>query len=574
MREMAYCAKVINQYNGDSYADRSTNRYIDTGHYQIVTPEMQNGYNFAVWGGDTYVHNYDVEYVVQHWNNIFPEGFNDEIIYETPSDKISIAQIFPCESDYPFFLDSGYRWGLDRRGSLVEINSSSDKNDHATFETRTAAPDKYFQVNNIKTDLLAKDFRIPNVNHFPNRFRISEAKIDGEIIDFWRVFRPANFKDIEGKYGQINKITDWRDSLYYFQDRGHGVIQINQQSLISDSSGEEIVLGTGQILGTNKYLSTLSGTSHQQSVVATPYGLYYWDSTHKTINIIQGTELSKAKGLLSFFPQQINDNLLFEDLPHIFDKGSVLSNYDIRNNRVLFTFKNGINYTDLTGNVTENYYQVLDRVIINNIVFECLVQGDYTSNDILTSDRWKVVPNKNIKHLTLSYSEMLQAFESEYDYTPFRYLQFNNSMLSVNPKNNEEGYIHTNKAVKCTYFEDTYNSEMIFVVNPTGKFISTFDNIEYLSEISLDKRDLTDETLSKIHAWSEYQNTNEIPLVITNNIRRYLRTWRATIGRDLLSNNDARMRHYYIYLKITFDNNNNKRFVLNDIFVKYRPSLI
>jgi hypothetical protein len=422
--------------------------------------------------------------------------------------------------------------------------------------------------------MIAKNILLSDNNIFKNRFRISNSKIDGERLDSWRAFPVLNFKDIEGKYGEINKILDWKNSLFYFQDRGHGIQPINERAMINDTSGSSLVLGNGLLLGVNQYISTDSGTSHQQSVVASTKGVYYWDSSHKSFNIIQDTELSKLKGLLTFFVTTINDNLLYEDLPHDETKGSVVSIHDKKNNRIIMTLNKSLNFSNKSVNqfTPATFYFVGDKILFNQGVYECLIQGTYAGNEIQSSNGWKLLKGTLVDNssITLSYNELQEAFESFYSYKPLRYLSFNNSMLAIHP-DNTKGYIHTSKAIKCNFFETTYDSELTLVVNPTGKLISTFDNIEFLSEVSLNKEDLTNETLNKIHCWNEYQNTGEINLAIPDNIRRYIRTWRHAIPRDLLGSDKPRIRHYYIFMKVIYENNNNKRFVLNDIFIKYRP---
>ena len=60
----------------------------------------------------------------------------------------------------------------------------------------------------------------------------------------------------------------------------------------------------------------------------------------------------------------------------------------------------------------------------------------------------------------------------------------------------------------------------------------------------------------------------------TNKIKRFDREWKLDVPRDIntpaYTSIQARMKDYYLKTKLIFNNNNNKKFILQDILTTYR----
>ena len=519
-KEVSWSRPLEKQYGGDSYEDRSKQQYMSTGHFQPITSavlaQTNNGESFSprIFGGDTYVCYWGRNYIQQYYDttNQNPAGEYNGV--DNKPKRLGVTAIVPVESYVNINLSTGTYFLKDRNsnGSLS-----------AYLDESYNVEELYTQQNNSEDKFFAKDFAADFTEEFPHRLWASEAKQDGEEVDSWRDFRVANILDVEGSYGPINKVINFQDKLFYYQDRAFGIAAINERSIITDNSGVQLALGTGDVLQDFRYSSTTTGTRHQFSVVASTSSIYHYDATLRKLYKMSanGQEpVSDLKGLSNFFADNVDGEIIEVDktLRETSPTG-VHSTFDYRNNRALFTFLN---------------------------------------------------PKSGTANFTVSYNEMMGAFESFYSFVPNMYLNTGRRILSTDPQNQNESYVH-NDGVYGNFYNTTYPSHLTLVVSPDALLPKLFTNIEYNSEIDINDIDQKhNETLTSLEIWNDYQTTGIIPLIVGTNVKRRMRHWRHTIGRDINSvGSKARMRDYSVYIKVSYDNNNNKRLVLHDIIVSY-----
>jgi len=68
---------------------------------------------------------------------------------------------------------------------------------------------------------------------------------------------------VDGQLGDINRIVNFKNELFGFQDKGIFNILYNQRAMINTSIGQEVMLGsTGTVQGV-KYISKFSGSSNK-----------------------------------------------------------------------------------------------------------------------------------------------------------------------------------------------------------------------------------------------------------------------------------------------------------------------
>lgn len=515
-KEVAYISPISSQYNGNTYEDRSKQQYISTNHYQAVDAGTSSWKTFKVFGGDTFVNYVDQEYIQQYWNQSQAVGSH----YNVPVDKkMSVAILMPMESIVNTDLNHGVHFTKDRDGTNISAYTAE------SFLLNTV----YTQNNNTEQKFFAKDFNANTSEEFPHRLWASDKKVDGEQIDSWKSFKDVNYIDVNGDYGPINKVITFRDSLHFYQTRAFGIASINERSQITDSSGVQIALGTGTVLDDYRYISNITGTNHQFSVVNSGNALYHYDtdkaklSSYRAVGNAMGiVPISDIKGLSSLFNNNIGGLINTTDKTlgaTALNAIGVHGVYDHRHNRVLYTF---------------------------------------------------LTPKTGVSNFTIGYSEYLDAFESFYSYKPSMYTQIGRRLLSSNPSDLGEMFIHNEGNYGTFYNQAATESYITMLIAPDADFVKIFNNIEYNSELTLNAADIADETLSKLEIYNEYQQSGVITLTVGSNVKRRMRSWRYTIGRDILSTNqDARFRNYSVFLKLTYDNNNNKRLVLHDVIISY-----
>ena len=581
-KEVLYCRYLSNQYGGSSYEDRSVNQYISTGHFQPLNSSIPSPINTEVWGGDTFVNYYDDEYTEQY--------LIDSVAYldpytETPETlSISIAVCMPVESTVNTDMITGKRWFADRLITDADYNiyAHNEYTYNSVWSQELTSTEKYF----------AKDFLSDFTEEHPHQLWASDNKIDGELIDNWRSFPIANATEVNGVFGPVNALKNFRDKLFFFQDSGIGIAAIDDRTVINDLSGQELVLGSGGVFPDYQYISTISGTLHQYSVVSTAQGLYHYDARLKKIMQYTGGEnpLSDVKGLSSFLAKEVNGaiNATDKTLSELtIGPIGVLATADYRFNRVLFTFLNSIPASDIDAFYnpsTTNYtFNTGDYVIQDNVVY--YIEAGFSVTGVnpedpegpprtpdLDSYPGVRVSTLEERSFTVSYNEMLQAFESFYDYMPGAYLQYGRRLLSSSFFNRNSAYVH-NKGPKATYYgQAASDSKLNTILATEGDTTKIYNNLEYKSELyDTLGNDIYNETLTSLRVFNEYQTTGVIPLTVGTNIKRRMRTWRFTIPRDT-TNTLARIRNPWVHVEAIFTNNNDKRLVLHEIIYAFTPA--
>ncbi len=174
----------------------------------------------------------------------------------------------------------------------------------------------------------------------------------------------------------------------------------------------------------------------------------------------------------------------------------------------------------------------------------------------------KILPKTSY---TLVYNEMIDAFTSFYSHFPRHYISDSKRIFSQPP----EGYpVYMHDAgVRGEFYNETFNSIIELLVNPKGTWTKVFNNIEYLTQASNTAgSDLLNVTFDTLRVLNEYQDSGDITLVVDENVRRRMRTWRTQVPRD----GKARIRNPYVTMKFTYENNaNNRRLIIHDILTHY-----
>lgn len=573
-KEVYYGRYVSNQYGGNTYEARSKNQYYPTGAYQVTSPLAGTSYTHEVFGGDVFVNYYDDEQIQMFWN----AETADKIPYKTPdTNKLSVAVCFPCESPVNTNYRTGRHWASDRSKSNMGAYESN------TWEYNNL----WSQQNETEEKFFARDFLTESVEEHPHQLWASDTKLDGELIDRWRIFRTNNSTEVDGIHGPINRIINFNDKLFYYQDKAMGTASIDERSVIQDESGQTAVLGTGGVFPYITYISTNTGSFHQFGVTASENALYHYDARLKKIFQYSGSglqPLSDVKGMSSWFDNEVNGSIVKEDKT-LSENGigsiGVHAIPDFRFNRVLFTFLN----TKRVITAESAYVTAINAfsyttgtyVLYNGVIYYVtedisIPAGSPPRVPVISSYRVFTPIEDQELGFTISYNEMLQCFESFYDYKPGLYLDYGRRLLSVSPFERGKAYIH-NVGEYCTYYDqDPYPSTLDTIFSDKGDVTKIFNNLEYRAELyDTNSEDIYDETINRVRLYNEYQDTGFVTLVNDNNVKRRMRTWRYTIPRET-GDNVSRMRNPWVHCELEYDNNDNKRIVLHEIIYSYTPS--
>lgn len=477
-----YKQTLTNQYGGDSYEAIQRSQYIP------IHKGTGSG-TFTVRNGDTFV---------GMWT-FTKNSFDDNLVTNGGSFAGNKEVLMlPIESRYNIDM-----YEFESRDYIAShLDNTYDKASYNNYN-------KVFhrEANTIITT--AKPYNFTTNVLYDNRFKISQAKINGEILDSWADFREFDFFDVDATHGAITGIMEYNDQVYFFQPEAVGIMQINPRIQTVSSDGQSIELGTGDLLQDQLYLSTSRGSSHQYSLLKSEYGIYFFDNLTKKFCLVrQNVEpISDLKGMFSWF----NTNLTFDNTDNPINFSGVAAGYLKNRNEVYLTFWNDVNTA-----------------------------------------------------YTLIYNEYVQGFTSFYTSEPTLYFNLQNRLFSVNK---DDEYIYEESVGNRGNFGGIYNpSYVTLTLNPSPLNTCIFDTITYNSQVRLLDVDQPTETLTNIQCFNQYQDSG----LQSTDVQRKFREWRVNIPRE--ENTRNRMRGHHAFLKLQFNNTDNKEFVLEDIILNYRDA--
>lgn len=599
---VSLCRFNQGQYGGPWRSSRYNNIYQACSDFIPKDIYNSTSQSIDVFGGDVYVSYYSTELCFFHWGETYgvseatPSGLASNY-YPLASTQLAIAIAFPTECSINTELRYGNYFNKNQVNQFVAGTPNASINESPVFAKFLYDDylfnDSFAQENNI-VSYLPKPFLIDDSED--NRVRVwySNEKFDREIIDSWRLVGSGNFVDLEGTYGELNKLINLNETLYGFQERAITRISSQELSTVANGEGQVIQAGTGNLLARYDYISKETGVYHQHSVINTPSSIYYYDNRlNKVFKIGEGLQpLTDIKGLSAFFRANVIGNTKTSDKV-LLNKG-VHAAYDSMYNKAYFTFERTIEFTytsrvvspgdNPTTTFTGNYSQLIpiynigQTIIINNIGY---VIVDITNTTLILEGNVNIPADSTLIKVvfTIAYNELLDSFESFYSFTPCIYLGTGKRLFSANPYNIQNSVYQHNIGDFGTFYDRTPSTSIVqFIVNyPDATKLPTFryDILEYWSEVTDNlNADYPLETITGIRIENDYQTTANslIPLTLGSpgnfsNVR-FERTWRVNQIFDYTDPNKVLkpyLRDKYSKITLFYDNISNKYLRLHDI---------
>jgi hypothetical protein len=589
-----YKRNVLKQYNGNTYANRSSNEYISTGHYvSVVKKEVSSLTDTtSVYGGDTFIALYDQQIVRKDW--AWTDEFGSQALYNSSGvafgveGKLSKTVVFAVESTINTAMRSGRFVGAN---GLTDTNSNSDtpsNNDTLTGSCDIGESYGYYSVYSVEDNVVTffnkpLEF-IPN-QEFDTRIYNSDPKVNGEASDSWSYFRPLDFIDLESKYGPINKILTHNDNFFSFQNDGVAVVSVSPRVAIQSSDDINIEIGTGEVLQSYNYVSNTVGCKHQWSIVSSQNYIYWVDVLNKKAYRMSGAQgvqpLSDLKGMNSFFKNNLEGLVTLDEKnkgDNPLRKQGITSYYDEVNSEIVFVvlgakrthiIQHDVTYIDppewSAGDwlivigpqlgpgippklsyylITENFYYIDPESIPPN-----------TSDQTLQS--WE-----DANYYALGYHELGEYFTSFYDSVNTIFPHKNDVLLSPGLEGQSQVMYRYNRGDRGEFFGVIKPSTIKFVVNPIPLASKVFGNMEWSTEVNtISGADVPEETFDTVLCETDYQATVLTPLIVNTNVKRKERAWRFAVPRN--NNESDRLRDKSMTVTFTYNNTNNNRMLLN-----------
>ena len=299
---------LTNQYGGNSYETKSRNTYMLNGKMNTLT-QSSTEYIGDVTIGPIIINSLD------GLDNLTTYSWN---IYEHI--KIDYA-----ENNVDVFArnDDTYLWFEDLDDLVYGTYRLADNHKLLTA---------YNQENTL-IEAISRPITFDVVTNFDASIIASELKFPNEVVDSWTEFLPNEVMNLQGVYGSINKLYNFNNEIYSFQDSAVAHILIQPRIQIQTEQAVGVELGTGQVLHDYTYLNTKSGTISKRSVVDDGRVLLYYDNNTNTINTHEGEELTTSK-----FVKNLMD--MNKPATHILKARRVSSVYVTKRNEFAFTIAN------------------------------------------------------------------------------------------------------------------------------------------------------------------------------------------------------------------------------------------
>ena len=302
-------------YGGYSFTNRLTNIYYGDGNYF----ESKNEWN-TVFDGDCHVETF--EYTSMHKvYGAYTKNGKDELQF--PNTHM-ITYSIPTESNIWCKFQHGWTFSSNARdnyASFIQAEPCEITEAYVQKEPEYVYNSVY-SVYNTSIPLAAYDDLNPQDYNktIDTRVYYSDLKQNDEIIDSWCKFRSSNFIDVDQQYGPITNICIFKNVLTFFQEQSFGVLSVNDRSVATDNSGQNIVLGTGGVLDRYDYYSNTYGMHKQQfCAVCTTGGMYWFDSHNNVIclfdgqSVIQLSKQGKVQNILNKYKKDNNFKVFYNN---------------------------------------------------------------------------------------------------------------------------------------------------------------------------------------------------------------------------------------------------------------------
>ena len=301
-------------YGGLDDKAKETSSYNSYGNYFD-----KNTTTSQIFDGDCFLNVF--EYVSQHktYFSQIPDLRTACIIYS-----------IPVESNINLAYTYGYEFSKNRNkanGDITNLQVEADNVNNkfsqykdlylynAVYSANSSTKVSAAEINTEEEEQYDYDYR----THFSNK------KDNNEPIDNWTKFMPANYLDVDTRYGAITGLRRFHNQLVFWQEEATGLFSVEERSAISDDNNMPLILGTGGVLSRYDYLATSNGMHKDQfSDAQSDSTLYWWDyNKHELCAHAGGADavvLSKVKFIQNIFNKAYNSNTLSNNPVLVFDK--------------------------------------------------------------------------------------------------------------------------------------------------------------------------------------------------------------------------------------------------------------
>lgn len=390
----------------------------------------------------------------------------------------------------------------------------------------------YDQLNNYFTYSYQDVKDLNSTRKYKSTIQWSLQKTMGETIDSWCDIQDSNFLDFNGTLGSIISINSLGNNIIVFQENGIAVLQYNEKTQLATNTGVPVEIANSNKVEGKYYITQSIGCQSTKAIAETPSGIYFIDSTRKTLYYLApNLELKdiSLQGLKAWSKRNLDSKWC--------------AVYDSIAEEVLF-----INN---------------DEALVYDIAHQCF-SSFLTYGNI---KHWFRMGPYTCQVKPLSY-ELVADIE-----------QVQGKDIGIYNNNNYFGIIQKVTPTTTIWLRNTQEASSLFgttvpqtiewICNPSPINDKIFTNIQYRADAFCeDDTYISDDTFDTIRLIDEYQDTYKNLLYwrkhTVSNLKKKFRMWNITIPRaqELTDINDQysytrdRIRNMWCKIQLKHDSIN------------------
>lgn len=420
-------------YRDNNELDTESINVVDCNAYYNLTDEVgaTTINNFEVFGGDTYTQK---NYLRLLYSSAAPNVTNVETATK-------------YESFISFYTQN--RFNTQMRKTVEEgcVLFPADAESVSQYldddrEEIYSIDEGYNQQSNTLTSARPYTDKIRVQTKFPTRIYYTAQRPTGSSYDSFRDISPLDFKDLDGKNGQISALYDINDTMIALQKFAVSVLPYQSDVLLKSEAGNDIYVGNGGVYNQREMIVGTFGTNIQTNSFRgfnrNGNASLYWFSEGTKKVFRYGRD-----GIQCLSDNAKTRNFFLSRTKFVENEFDIVMGFDTKRDNLWITsksYKQGVSEwrTEIDGG-----YQIGDIVAVNGInfygipLFYRAIQsgnGNYPPN---TPDYWEQIPLSDGDYysiFTILFNEKLNTFTTLSGALPNRYMQYNNELLVPNVK--------------------------------------------------------------------------------------------------------------------------------------------
>lgn len=460
-------------YRASNTLDIENINVVDTNSYYNLT-DADGGIinNFDVFGGDTYIQKsylrllyssappgttnvetatkYEsfISFYTQNRFNTQMRRTSEEGCVLFPADAESITQYLDDDNEEFYLIDEGYSQQTNK------LTRSKPYNDKLRVQTK-----------------------------FPTRIYYTAQRPTGSSYDSFRDIAPLDFKDLDGKNGQISALYDINDTMIAIQKFAVSVLPYQTDVLLKSDAGAEIYVGNGGVYAQRESIVGTYGTNIQTNSFRGfnkngNASLYWFSEVTKKV-FRYGRD-----GIQCLSDNAFMRNFFLTRTKLVENEFDLIMGFDTKRDNLWISakaYKEGVIPWGGADYIIGDIVSLYNVSFYDYPLFFRAIQpsGGSAKYPLTNPDYWEQIPLSDGDYysiFSILFNEKLNTFTTLSGALPNRYFQYNNELLVPNVKS-AWGKVYELNNGTDTYFDglgiDFYIQPVVNKVqNTTKRFLS------------------------------------------------------------------------------------------------------